>query len=343
VDTVAAYGLRMTYKVGNQLYVSEINDPQRITADLNVVQLLNQRKMAIQAPLNQSLMLYGDKWTGSVTDNGDEPATWPQPSTISDSIGAPFPNCVVSKTAGNYHWVVAESGVYRFDGTYPPRPITYYESDNWQRINWAAAYTIQAADDIVNLRLYVAVPLDGATTPNYLFCIDYTNGFTPETCDISLDQYFGGASFQSIAMVKELTSNRTALWIGPSSAGNIAHIDPTTHNDNNGTAFPIHGIWESGYVRESNEIPSKTIRVGNADVWARGSGNLLLTAFGLDRSIQAGPDYLQLSTAPGIELASKFDLNPVENYTVRFETNALGSYFSLSGFRTYARPSLYTR
>jgi hypothetical protein len=340
-QVVAAYGLRMCYLVGNQLYVSEVNDPQRIAADLNTIQLLNQRKMATVAPLDQSLILYGEKWTAAVSDNGDEPVTWPPPRTISDSIGAPFPGCIESHTAGSYHWVAAEAGLYVFDGAYPSRPITYLQSDNWKRINWAAAYSIQIADDIINLKCYVAVPLDGATVPNYMFCIDYTNGMTFDTCDISLDQYFGGGTFRSIRMVKELTSNRTALWIGPAAAGNIVHADPTVVNDS-GTA--IHPIWESGYVRDGNDmIRTKTVRVGGADLWVRGTGTLIFTVFGLDRTTQSGPDTMALSTAPGQELYDKFDISQIENYTFRFETNGVNDSFQLSGFRSYTKPSLSNR
>lgn len=340
-QVVAAYGLRMCYVVGNQLYVSEVNDPQRISADRNVVQLLNQRKFATVAPLNQSLILYGDKWTGSVTDNGDVPATWSQPSTVSDAIGAPFPNCIVAKTAGNYHWVIAEAGAYVFDGSYPNRPITFLQTDNWQRINWAAAYAIQAADDVVALRLYIAVPLDGATTPTHIFTVDYGAGMTYDTCDISLDN-FGFGVFRSLAMVKEIATNRTALWIGNAATGNIVHLDPTTHSDAGGTA--IHALWESGYIRDGGDpIRSLAVRVGSADIWARGSGALIFTAYGLDRSVQVGPHNLVLAAAPGVELNDKFDLNPVENYTFRFETNAVGDWFQLSGFRSYTKPSIYNR
>lgn len=340
-NAVAAYGLRMCYVVGNQLYVSDINDPQRLAADRNIVQTGNQRKMATVAPLGQVLYLHGDKWTGSVLDNGDFPATWPQPATVSDAIGAAFPNCVVWKTAGQYHWVIAEAGVYVFDGAYPNRPITYMVSDIWARVNWAAAYAIQAADDITGLRLSVAVPLDGATAPTHVLTIDYTNGLTYDTCQISLDN-FGFGGFRSLAMVKELASNRTALWIGPSAAGNIVHLDPTTNSD--AGAMVVDAIWESGYVRDgSDPIQSRCVRVGAADLWARGSGTLLFTAYGLDRAIQVGPDSLTLSTAPGVELYDKLDLNPVENYTFRFRVNAPGDWFQLSGFRSYTKPSVYNR
>src|SRR5262249_14773571 len=134
----------------------------------------------------------------------------------------------------------------------------------------------------------------------HIFTIDYTNGLAYNTCQISLDN-FGFGNFKSLAMVKELTSNRTALWVGPTAAGNIVHLDPATHGDAGGSA--VHAIWKSGYVRDgSDPIRSKCVRVGGADIWVRGSGTLLFTAFGLDGTIQAGPDYLPLSTAPGVEL-----------------------------------------
>lgn len=340
-QVVAAYGLRMCYLVGNQLYVSEINDPQKLSADRNIVQLLNQRKMATVAPLGQSLVLYGDKWTGAVTDNGDEPVTWPQPTSISDAIGAPFPNCIVSKTAGNYHWVLAEGGCYVFDGAYPTRPITYLVGDTWGRINWAASYAIQATDDVVGLKLSIALPLDGATVPSHILTIDYTNGLTFDTCDISLDN-LGFGAFRSVAMVKELTSNRTALWIGPNAAGNIVHQDPALHTDAGNTY--IHSTWESGYCRDGNDpVRSVMVRVGSVGIWARGGGHMNVTAYGLDRQLQVGPDTLVLATAPGIELYDKLDLNPVENYTMRFETTALGDWFQLSGFRAYQKAGIYNR
>jgi hypothetical protein len=338
VNFVAPYGLRMCYGVKNQLYVSDINDPQVIAADRNLVQTSGQRNIAIAAQLGQMLYLHGDKWTGGVQDNGDFPSTWPQPSTVSDAIGAAYPNCIETKTGGTYHWVVAESGVYLFDGQYSERPVTYLVSDLWKRVNWAAAYAIQTADDVVGLRLFVAVPLDGATSPTHQFTIDYTNGKAFNTCQISLDNY-GFGNFRSLAMVKE-TTNRTALWIGPAAAGQVTHLDPATHND---VGSAIHPVWESGLVRDgADAAQSLVVRVGGAHVWARGSGSLLVTAYGLDRTIDGGTDTLALIAAPGAELLSKFDLKS-ENYTVRFETNAIGDWFELSGFRSYTKPDVYNR
>lgn len=343
---VAAYGKRMTYGADTKVYVSDIDDPQHVTPDLHAISLPSQRHVAFGFPLGTAYYLTGDKWTGRTIDNGDLPSTWVQPSEISSVLGAPFPGCVEPKTAGTYVWIACESGVYVFNGAFPFRPITYLCGDIWKRVNWAAAYAIEIADDVIGLRCYVAVPLDGATECTHTLVIDYTNGLGYDSCDITLDNYTP-ATFSSIGLVKNTTTDRTELWIGPSSAGNIAFLDDTTRNDQ-GAA--IHPVWESGYVRQGGELASETIRVGNADLWIRGSGTLIHSWRGLDGTPSITPTVMgngcvitALSAAPGIELQAKGDLHPCENYTMRFETNAVGSWFSLSGLKAYSKPSLYSR
>ena len=336
---VRAYGRRMTYGVVNKVYVSGINDPQSIAEDRSVVQMQNQRKIFTAFPLGQFLYLLGDKWTGRTADNGDDAATWPQPSTVSDSIGTPCAAGVEWRTAGDYAWVASESGLYVFDGSYPSRPITYFVSDIWNRINWNAAYVVQIADDTIGLRCYVALPLDGATEPNYMLVVDYTNGLTFDSCDISLDDY-NPVAFSSVCMVKEYATSRTSLWKGPAAAGNIVHLDTSTHNDE-GNA--IHAIWKSSYIRQQGEIDSTMIRVGSANLWVRGSGTLKQTWAGLDDSPSVTPADITLSASPGVQYFSKKDLNPVEQFTFLMEVNGVGHYMQISGFRPWTKPGLWVR
>jgi hypothetical protein len=345
---VVAYGQRMCYGVGPLLYVSDINNPQHLTADQHVVTPPNKRNLGFAFPLPGSTDLYltGDRWTSRITDNSDVPATWAQPFKVSDSLGAPFPACVCYRTGGNYAWIVTEAGVYYFDGTYGEKPITYLVSDLWKRVNWPLAYAIEIADDVNGLKLYVAVPMDGNSEPNAMFCIDYQNGMTFDEVDISLD-LFTPTFFSSIGIVKELATGQSNLWIGPSLAGNIAHLDATTHNDQ-GAA--IDSFWESGLVRGKNEWNSRMIRVGNLDIWIRGLGTLLLTLFGPDK-VQSVTAQLMgnsgvpmaLTPAPGTMGQAKFDLSKVENYTVRVETNAVDSWWELSGFTGYSKADLFNR
>jgi hypothetical protein len=234
---VNAYGKRMVYGAGDKAYASSIDDAQHITEDLHVVTMPNRRRIGFGFPLPGSADFYltGDKWTGRITENGDDPDTWAQPISISESLGGPFPGCVCNRTAGPYAWVAAEPGLYLFDGAFPNHPITYLCADQWQRINWNAAYAVRVRDDTVNLKCYVAVPFDSATVCDHLFVIDYTNGIRFDTCDITIDSFknspSGIRSFSSIETVKEYASGRSNLWIGPSNYGAIVHFDDSTHND----------------------------------------------------------------------------------------------------------------
>jgi hypothetical protein len=361
---VVPYGTRLCYGVGSSLYVSDRSDPQHLTGDQHVVTNPGQRPISYAFPLPGSpdLFLVGDNWTARTTDNGDVPATWAVPVMISDTLGAPFPNCVCFRTGGNYAWVVNSSGVYRFDGAYAERPITYLVSDQWARVNWSAAFAIKVVDDFANLRLYVLVPIDGAYSANAIFCIDYQEGTDYQQVDISLDVPASdptGNALASFAIVREQAAGllrpvagQTALWFSQSN-GPLLRFDENATADTfwaNGPSQPIHSIWESGLVRGVADFTSRMIRVGALDVWARGSGNLVTTVYGPGGTQSVAPALLTnagvpatLNPVPGTMYQEKFDLSKIENYTVRFETNGPADWFELSGFTAYAKPDLYNR
>lgn len=352
-SAVAAYGTRVVYFVGPKAYVSDPNNPQSITEDQNVVSMPNKRNIGFGFPLPGSTSFYltGENYTAYVTDNSDVPGTWPQPITISAALGTAFPNCVCFRTAGSYAWVVTEGGPYAFNGIYSERPLTFLVSDQWEKVNWKAAYAIQITDDVKNLKMYLGVPLDGSMECNYQFVFDYQNtpeGSTPvfDQVDIGLDVY-NPALFGSLGIVKEPATGLSNLWIGPDAAGGqIKHLDSGTKNDN---GLAVQRIWESGLIRGS-EITTSMMRCGPADVWARGNGALKTTLYGPDKvqsadlQLMAGAGIpATLSANPGIQYQLKGDLSKVENATFRFETNALDSWFELSMLRSYMRSDISNR
>jgi hypothetical protein len=350
---VAAYGKRMMYGVGNKVYASDPDDPQAVSEDFHVVQMPSQRLIAIGGQIGDDFYLFGDRWTGKVKDTGDFPSTWPQPTMVSKSLGTVAINGLEWHT-GSQVWVPTEAGLYLFDGAYSEHPISHYQSDIWARINWAAAYAIQIADDITGMKVHVAVPLDGAVEPTHDLVFDYTSGTKYDACDFSLDNY-AAANFSSIRMVKEATSARTSLYIGPSAAaGRVLKLDAATVNDVNGltgAAAIVDGVWKSGYIRKSGEVAAKLLRVGAADCWMRGNGMPVLTWAGLDDTPSITPTLMSegcalvtdLSSVPGQEYSAEGDLAPVENFTMQFRMNALDGWISLSGFKPYYKPDLYSR
>lgn len=340
---VTLYGKRMCYGVGNTLYASDINDPQQVTADRHVVQSPKELQLGFAFSLAGSadLFLTGTRWIARVTDNGDVPATWAPPIVISDTIGAPFPGCVCHRTAGSFAWIVADSGVYVFDGSMGEKPVTFLVSDQWARVNWNAAYCIETEDNVVERVLYVTVPLDGATEVTAVFCIDYSNGLRFDAVDISLDVYAGDGSYSVAVGSDELGISR--VWFG-SDSGNLLQQSPTATMDPHSV---ISSTWESGFVRNPGDFASRMVRVGGMDVWARGDSSFLIRVYGPEKLRVVYPLLVSqagvpaaLSPAPGLMYHTKFDFSKIENYNVRFDSQ---SWFELSGFTVYSRPDLFNR
>lgn len=372
-SAVVPYGTRMCYVVGSVLWVSDLGFPQQIAADTNQIRMQNQRKIGTAFPLPGSTGLYitGDGFTGYVTDNGDSPSTWAVPVSVSTNLGlgTPYPNCVCADTKGPYVWIVTPSGPYMFDGAYEGNQLLYLSSGydeqknpiGWTRVNWAAASVIQVRDDVKNLKLYIAVPLDGATICNYMFVIDYRMGLTFDSVDVSLD-VFNPQLFGSIAIVEEISTGEQNLWIGPAAAGSVSRFDVNTANDQ-GAA--IDNYWISGLVRSDADVLTSMLRIAAMDIWARGNAPLLsngatppvidvpsfnVTLFGPDgqqtvdviiETTQGVP--AALVESPGIIYGSQFDISQIENYYVKFGTNAVDAWFELSAFKPYFKPDLANR
>ena len=343
---VVAYGTRMCYGCGSTLYASEQNNPQQITADQHAIVMPNQRVIQAAFPLpgGTDLYLSGDRWTARITDNSDVPATWSEPVGISKALGAALPNLVCAQSGGGHVFIVTERGVEFFDGQFAQKPLTYLCSDQWALVNWAANYAIEIVDDPMNFKVYVAVPLGSATEPNALWVIDYQNGLTFDSCDISIDVF--PASFSAIGVIKEIATGENNLWIGPSAAGNIIHFDPATTED---SGAAINSYWRSGLVRGA-ELPSKMIRAGAADLWIEGSGTLNTTYAALDGSNAINPPLLSsqgavapLAVGPGYEYMQSFDLAHIENFTVQVGTNAVGAWWELSKVAVYMKADLFNR
>jgi hypothetical protein len=344
---IVPYGTRMCYANGTKLYVSDEANPQSISEADNVVQLPNQRYIgaAFALPGGTSLYITGDKWTSFVTDNSDTPSTWAEPLSISQGLGAPFQNCICYKTGGNYAWVVTEGGPYLFNGAYDEKPISYLVADQWKRVNWAAAFAIEMADNTTDLKLYIAVPLDGSFQPNYVFVFDYQNGQSFDSIDFSIDVY-DVKTFGGIGVVKETATDATNVWIGPDTAGTIAHFDPTTTEDR---GIAINWWWKSGLMRDREQV-TKMIRVGAMDIWARGNGTPIITIASMNNTIVLNPPLMlqsgfvvPLSAEPGYIYATRFDICKIENFTFQIGTNAIGAWGELSGIMGYIKSDLTGR
>jgi hypothetical protein len=333
-SVVFTYGTRMAWIVDNKVYFSDPKDYQYVTEDQHVVQTAGKRRIITGCQLRGSAYLFGTQWTYSVDDNGDLPATWADATEVSGAIGTPAPLGIEWRTAGDYIWVVARSGLYVFNGQYPLRPISYYNAE-WDRINWAAAYAIQIRDRYTAQEVYVAVPLDNATEATHTFCWSYARGLTPEDVDFSLDDYNTGSSsgrFGSLGLVQDPTSLENQLWIGPLASGNIRVQDSQETTDAGAT---VANVWESGFVL-GGAGRKKLSRFGGIDVSVVGAGLLDVTIYGPDR-LRNTNFPVSMTSAPGEDPEVKFDMTE-EDVSARFAAEDFGESMDVSSFVVYHKP-----
>jgi hypothetical protein len=141
------------------------------------------------ALLRQSSLLESADGIHIFQDNTGEPYTW-NVNQLTRAIGA------VSVKAGDpgkfgtgdaaedWALVAGKNGVYLFAGAEfwkvsqeisrnPGQTQAQDPRACWDDINWAAQQTIVAKNDPASRRAYFAVPLNGATTPNKIFVLDY--------------------------------------------------------------------------------------------------------------------------------------------------------------------------
>lgn len=332
-SSVFSYGKRMAYVADNKVYFSDPDDYQAVTEAGHVVQVPGQKRIVTGFALRMSCYLLGPGWTYEVADNGDLPSTWAYPTEVSGAIGTTSIQGVEWRTAGDYAWVASTAGLYLFSGQYATRPVSYYQTPEWERINWAAPYAVQIRDDYVRQRVYVAAALDANTEASHLLVWDYARGMTPEDVDFSLDNFASG-TFASLGLVQTHDTLETEVWIGPRAAGNILHSVDGVHADNGTLA--IGAIYETGLALTNADESKRINRFGGIAYAVSGSGVMHVSFFGLDHLRQVTVDS-ELAIAPGWTYERQFH-RIEENMSIQFATYNANEWFELTGLTFYWRP-----
>jgi hypothetical protein len=209
------------------LYVSDPNDYQSISSDQHLLELPGQRPISTMFRMGLSNYIVGphEIWTSS--DNNDIPISWPAPKLIDGRHGTLAIHGVEVSPSGDYAWILDQAGLFLFNGSpITSLPISYYQTPDWNRINWGASYCIKVKDNASLKVVHIMVPLDGATSATHTMAFDYTNGATPRGVNYSLNSWKNSPSpFPLSAM--ELVRNdlpgqsvgnngKIELWFGSS-------------------------------------------------------------------------------------------------------------------------------
>ncbi len=338
------YGNRTCYVAGKKCYISGPYNAQVLIEADNAVQVEGQLDIVTGESLRTAVVLFCANSTHVLGgDNNNVPRQWAPPVRVSDAIGAGGVNCVIPSTGAEFLWVAHESGLNIFNGAYGEVPVSILFDADWKRINWAVAATIQMQDSQTERCLYISVPLDGATTPNYRMVIDYSRarssgGVDPQQVDYVLDDYRVGGNVTavpSIAFVQDYTTKKRQLWMG--LTGVAIRQDPTSRNDNSNI---LNALYETGLVLAPSQSAHLMSKFGGMHADVKGSGTLLVEPYGMNRVDQPddGAPAITLANPPDGMSESKWHLDN-ENESIRVEVNALNDWFELSGITVYHKPS----
>lgn len=182
VDNVEIFPTTQPYNT-SQVRGSRVEDPESYDG-VNGFMLFSENdgtRMTAAFKIRNNLYFSKERSLWQTADDGvNEPSKWAI-NPISSIVGTPSINGV----GVGSDWVVIASrlGLYYFDGGEPQKisqeiQKTVVSNDGsikpgWDSINWQYGHTIWVQVDEKNRRILVGVPVNGATSPNVVFVLDY--------------------------------------------------------------------------------------------------------------------------------------------------------------------------
>ena len=300
-------------------------DPAESGDVTNTIEFRNQLE------INKSLRAYVTQ------DNGDVPVTW---DVISIDKGAGtecFGISTILDSRGNNtdRYLIADrSGLLVFNGLFQRPELSWKIEKIWKRINLNAFNTIQIAHDPISGRIYINIPLDGATEPSHLLMGDIAEGY--DYLNIRWELWKFPWNPRSIVIDTNETTQKTTLIIG-FSGSHVQRLEPTSINDDtiaiDSFAKFCHlpdteganggdGIFHFGALRFRG---------------LRGSGTLQIRLNSTDDvRFQNLAQPILSSTSPRDQLVlANFS---EERASVKVRTSLIDEKFSLTGLQVYAKP-----
>jgi len=346
-SVISTYGQRNVYHCLDSAgvpvtYFSDSSQPQSLNAATSGVYLPGNLQCPVGFALREVYYILGPHWTYAVQDSNGDPTTWAQPQLVDGAIGAAGPFAVSLNATQNFAWVADEAGLYLFQGgSYQPRPVSYWQSADWQRINFAAPTKIFVVDHKSNQRVIVLAPLDGATTPSHMLVWDYSMGTSPEEVQYSINT-ISGYSLGAIAMVQNNTSKHVEPWLAPSSTsyGVLRENNGSEANPYRDVSAAIASTYETAPLPRG--MQGNVLMHHGENIRVRGNGTLSLTIYSLDQSQSVGPFSITLAASPDNEILQRFYLRS-EYASARLATNALDHYFNLARIDHYYTPGSPSR
>ncbi len=309
--------------------ISKKNDPESYDAVEGFVTVdpSESGSVRVATEFRNALYMFKSLRAYVTQDNlSTEPVFW-EVITIDKGVGSEvfgISTILDAKGTSTDRFVLADrSGLLVFDGYFNRPELTFKVEGIWNRINKEVFSKIQVLNDPVTQSLYILLPLDGATSPSHVLYGDYSLGLNPTTIKWCLWSF-------PVAMVSGVvdveTNGNTYLRVAGFS-GNVYNLSGSLNDD--GTA--IESYVKTAYLKLNNvdvhHFNELSLRV-------KGSGNLVITLYGLDDVNTKVLSDLPLSSAPG-KLKHKWINFVNEAISIKLSVSAFNEWFNCAGLNVF--------
>jgi len=263
-----------------------------------------------------------------------EPGTWTV-NEVSPKVGTPSPRGV--GLGDEWAMIACQSGLWFFSGQQftDQNKMSNEIQPTWNQINWQYGQMVSVKVDTVRKRVYVAVPLGSATTPNKMLVMDYVEGFGDPLTSNGTGRKWTIWDIPSNSMDFILRNDGTQpLFIGNGTGtGKIYSLDSSTHNDD---GVAINGYWQPGFFQDGTRLNFGYLI---ANIVGNGICNLMLRSGNQGWLKQLRGWTLNQQGFNSLERQIQQD-SP--RCSIVFGTNAIDHYFSLQGASMFVQPSAWS-
>jgi len=162
-SAIFAYSSRMCYVTLDGagfpvVYVSDPSAYQSLTAAYHGIYLEGKQIPVHGCSIGQVCYIATLSALYACSDNGGQPATWTPPQRVDGSVGVLTPSCLLS--SGGRILLASEKGLFSYrGGAFPTLPLSFWQSPDWNRINWGAPTQVGIVDDSLDRVIRVTAPL----------------------------------------------------------------------------------------------------------------------------------------------------------------------------------------
>lgn len=281
------------------------------------------------AEYRHQLIICKSHRTYSTMDNDDVPATW-DVGEVDGSVGTECHGIGqilnIGSNVEDRLFIADRAGLRLFTGTFSDEGITTFNIDDiWGRITPTAFHNVEISVDAINFQIYITVPLDGATTPNFVLYGDYTEGLSPELIKWTLWKF----PKRPTSIVCSLVNDAPILKFG-SLDGYVYAQDVDAKLD-----FGTRIEWLIKFphlpVGSDDEV---VFHFTGIRLRARGLGTLQISFSGLDDIATGFAQGLNLIERPGRPLWRGFNFTS-EHCSVTLELTNAGDWITMTKFILY--------